>query len=685
MADFAETMRQRRDDEARAKRRQAAYVTNMPQGTGSLTDTPDTLRMQLAGTIGNALQGAGASGRQAYGLGNKLTNLAEFSPFGVATAADDLARAGNMGEAQMAAIGLIPGARGVGKVAEEAAAPLQRVAGTWGVKDRPDVMFEGVSPHEFTPGQWGRFGEAYGAHNIGPTDEAAWYASLQPFTAKTGQEFKVPGGLESQEPFTYFDDLFMKSQGINPNDLSPEQHLAIHNRTVGGKQAPPGGFSDEQVNNQLQLALLSPNNPLTPNEFAVAATMAKHGDEGRDLRDIAEAAPGFDYAKHPMYGGAPDPTMAETGRRELSHAITSRLGTQAAERGGSGVSGNQDYTTLVGLAQMMREKPEFFRFRGAGEGSEDAGDQWLNFVDRLQTQVPGLAGKTGSFGAVWQDPAKAATSAMDRHMLNTFREQVFENPEEEAAWTAGVLKDWNTKQPKPKKQPKTARGGMGDNGGPPLDERVPVSSIDEMRLQPGGTDFFNDKIFGYVNKAKKGEMRLAKTGGVNPNAPAHLQPEAADYVKEPKKFQSLGPAYRRGIEANVASKEASGATGVFSDQWRVWDPIRQRFEPHEIMQPGLADVPRMSERQQADALASHADLGYLNYVKDPEGRLQGVRPSSFKEGEDLTPERQKMAELLSGLNPSRLAYFQWLTGLGLAGGIGNQALRPKKEGSDREG
>ena len=34
------------------------------------------------------------------------------------------------------------------------------VDATWGDLTRPDVVFEGVHPSQFTPGQWGRFGEA---------------------------------------------------------------------------------------------------------------------------------------------------------------------------------------------------------------------------------------------------------------------------------------------------------------------------------------------------------------------------------------------------------------------------------------------------------------------------------------------------------------------------------------------
>jgi hypothetical protein len=544
--------------------------------------------------------------------------------------------------------------------------PQQQVDGTWGDPSRPDVMFEGVSPHQFSPGQWGRFGKQYGAHNIGPEDEDAWYAGLQEWKTKTGRQIYVPGG---DEPFTYFDDLTMKSQGINPNELTPEQHLAIHNRTVSGKRAPPGGFSDEQIFNQLNLATLSPNNPLTPNEFATAASMSK-GPE--DIDRIAGAAgPDYDFAKGPSYLGKETP-QGEDVRRDLSNQITGRLGIQGSEKGGTGVSGNADYTALVDLAQMMKEKPGFFRFRGAGEGAEAPDQQWANFVDRLMSQQMGLGGKTGSFGAVWQDPEKAATSAMDRHMLTKFRDKVFETPEQSAGWESDLVQKWNAEVDawKPTKKQKT-------------NPRRKVNDIDSLRKQPGGTNAYTDAIMNYVNKPKKGNVTIAGMqgpGNTNPNVPEHLRPENADWVKQPEKWQALGPAYKRGLGANRESAEAAGATGVFSDQWRVWDKIRNRFEPHEIMQPGLSQLPRMSPEQQAAALKEHADLGYLNYSKDAESNLQPVHPSKFQSGQGLTPDQKRMRAVLAGLNPSKLAYFvlPLLAGAGLGGG----ALRESERGND---
>jgi hypothetical protein len=67
----------------------------------------------------------------------------------------------------------------------------------------------------------------------------------------------------------------MKAQGINPAELDERTRTAIHNRTVAGKGPPPEGFSDANIVNQFQLGMTSPNNPLTPNEFAVAASMVK--------------------------------------------------------------------------------------------------------------------------------------------------------------------------------------------------------------------------------------------------------------------------------------------------------------------------------------------------------------------------------------------------------------------------
>jgi hypothetical protein len=549
------------------------------------------------------------------------------------------------------------------------------VDGTWGDLDRPDLMFEGVPPSQFTPGQWGRYGEAMGAHNIGPADEDAWYASLKPFSNTEGRQFYIPGGLEDKTPFTYWDDLYMKSQGINPATLDEATRTAIHNRTVAGKGEPPEGWRDENIANQFLLGMTSPNNPLTPNEFAVAAAHVK-GPE--DLKRLAEVS-GMDYDKSSNYLGtqkAPAPgtsgsPYSSDDRQAKSLEIMDKTGVGAGSRGGMGVGGSGDWTRISDMAQMMREKPDFFRFKGAGEGGKSHEENWANFVDRIITQVPGLKAKTGAFSAVWQDPAKAGVSAIDRHMLAIIRDNVFETPEAAAKWNADTIKKWNKGAEAFNKDPKNKA------------KRATITSIDDLAKTPGGTEYFNEEMFKTVNNPAEPKMRT-RAGDVSLSVPEHLKPENADYVKEPLHATAMSPGYKRGLQDVSKQAARPGSTGLFSDQWYLWDPQRQRFEPHEVMQPGLIDLQRMSHEQQKEALAAHADAGYLNYGKDEAGKLQPVQPVPFAEGADvpLSAGREKMRQQLRGLNPSRLAAFA-ATGAVAAGLVEEELARRREESGPR--
>jgi hypothetical protein len=330
----------------------------------------------------------------------------------------------------------------------------------------------------------------------------------------------------------------------------------------------------------------------------------------------------MDFRKSSNYLGTPsDPKKGTTGtpysekdRQAASLAIIDKVGAGAGERGGLGVGGSADWTRISDMAQMMREKPEFFRFRGAQEGGKTHEENWANFVERIMTQVPGLKAKTGSFSAVWQDPAHAGISALDRHMLAIIRDNVFATPQEAATWNGKTIKKWNNSVKAYNRDPANKV------------KRSSITSVDDLSTTPGGTEFFNEEMFKNVNNPKETTIRDWRSGDVSSKVASHLHPDAAGYVEEPLKTVEISQGYKRGL-GDVAKKGARpGSTGVFSDQWYLWDPQRQRFEPHEIEQPGLADLPRMSHQQLKDALAAHAEAGYLNYTKDACGKLQPVSP-----------------------------------------------------------
>jgi hypothetical protein len=84
--------------------------------------------------------------------------------------------------------------------------------GTLGVSGALGVTFMGKQPHEFTPAEWGHFGEEHGVPSLGPKDTAKWQSGLQKIKTLSGREMTVPGGIDNPEPFSYY-DLLPPSEG----------------------------------------------------------------------------------------------------------------------------------------------------------------------------------------------------------------------------------------------------------------------------------------------------------------------------------------------------------------------------------------------------------------------------------------------------------------------------------------
>ena len=559
---------------------------------------------------------------------------------------------------------LIPAAKlagkGIKKVGREAlteavAEPaLRKVDATVGDLQNAPALFEGVDPRSFTSTeQWHRFGQEHGVPNLGSASEADWQASLMPFQTSKGVDFTVPGGVGSKDPFTYFDLLHLKQQGINPNDIPPELHQGIHDRMLA-TMSPEGEVTPERMMNQLLLAQISPNQPLTPNELAVARTMVK-GPE--DIKRLADMVP-WRYSDDPAKSGASDIVSTKqvidkktglpkdvhtTRRQQTSTDIANRLGLGAGATGGLGARGTADYTRIAETAQRLQDDPEFFRFRGAGEGGGTEPHDprnWSNFVERLANQTPGLSSKTGSFGAVWQNPAQANISAVDRHMASKFTAEMFPSAAEYEAFKTQAVDRFRK---------------ANKDAGPITFEALPQS-------------FKNDQMFGYLNanpsmkyRGQPAKGSNSGEGPVNPRVPEHLQPDQAQWVHEPKDVELISEPYQRVLEANAAEANKAGQS-IFGSQWMLWDRIRNRLEPHEIMFPGLEKLPRMSMDQMQAARADLSGAGYMSGTKtvDPvTGEPTGLQP---------------VRKLPSA---SRAAYFE--LGGGAAGGAAMLQMLKERE------
>lgn len=241
---------------------------------------------------------------------------------------------------------------------------------------------------EMTPEEWQAFGAQHGVDmSLSPRQ------SLGISDIKTRRELTVPGGLEGK--FTIPDLFDIKANNFDPNVLPQDTHNALMQKFLrtyerGGPHDPVDTFND------LNFALLSPNAPLTQNEFLAQRLRARTPE---DLEAIAAR-----------------PRTPETGK-----AIDVESGVGAASRGGMGVKGTAELENQATLAKMLREKPEMFR-PAEGETLRDVA--W-----RVMNQVPGLSVKTASLGVPWTDLGKANTSAVDLHMIrNNYPRLLQENP-----------------------------------------------------------------------------------------------------------------------------------------------------------------------------------------------------------------------------------------------------------------
>lgn len=470
-----------------------------------------------------------------------------------------------------------------GKSSRPYRSPTQQVDATL---DQPseNVLFRGKDPANWTPQDWHDFGKQYGVSNLGPANQKEWEKGLVPYRTISGREITLPpGGYASDEPFTYYDLLHLKSQGINPNDLPPDVHQAIHNRMVRSMQPGPEGPTNEQITNQMIFGLISPNQPLTPNELALQRAMVK------GPQDVEAWGRMIPY----RYTGEIPPVSE---RQAISREITPRLGLHAAERGGIGASGSANYTDIAEFVQKMRDKPNFYRFNPndpSFEGMSDA-EKWATHVGRVMNATRGLKAKTGSLASVWQSPETAAISAIDRHMATKFRGDMFPSTDAKAAWEANVVAKYNEARPD-----------------------AAVRSIDEMLAAPGGRGHFVDSALAYVNNLPAAVTRSARTGEYNPSIPVGLRD--LDWPGgEPRKMEMVAGPYVRALEANAEEARRAGQ-GLFSNQWMLWDRIRNRLEPHEILFPGLEKLPRMSLEQMRRVTKDLSEAGYMA----AEG---GVRP-----------------------------------------------------------
>jgi hypothetical protein len=562
---------------------------------------------KLGDLVRQGLLGIGMTPQASQHLGDRTKEIAGYLPLlGDAIAAGDVTRNlahGDYPGAAIASAGLvIPGAgkaikaaRG-GKKAVQAAEkaaettgeqladtvnpraviggnnPPPEVTGKLNPLANEPVTFGGKQPSEFTPEDWQAFGQHYGTDKpLGPL------STPQTYKTTTGQDFVLPGGTEGE--WTYADLLHMKANPINPAEVDRTLHAEMQRKL--GRTMTPKELSDADVWNGLVFGMTSPNNPLFPNQVAASRLRMRTPELLDDLSSMIPWKPGE--------------KITPQQRLLVSDNIARRYGLASAEKGGLGVRGSADYSRVGEMAQMFKQNPGFFR--------KAPDEDWGQAVERISSQLPGLSMKTGSFGTVWQDPAHAAISAIDRHMARELEQKgggIFADAAERTAWQNRGVALWN------KRNPEHA-----------------VDGWTALTKQSGSDGFIGEMLLDHVGNALTPKFRLKRTGEVNPDIPGHLA--QASWVREPDAVFKMGQAYRRALDVNQKLADENGLN-LFMSQWMEWDRIRNRFEPHENMFPGLSKTPAPSVEQLRGVDAAHRETGHKTYTKTDDGKLPPTRP-----------------------------------------------------------
>jgi hypothetical protein len=486
--------------------------------------------------------------------------------------------------------------------------------------EQANLQYKGKQPKDWTPEDFEAFGEKFGVKNLGPLSE------IQTIKDKaTGHTLRLPGGLEGK--FTYYDLLWIKNNNpeVFPRSdaggfISEGTHAKITDK-LARTLTPPKGDKLETFN-RMVFGMLSPNTPLLPNLFGHARTKFASIDDVKRMAKMAELLP-------------ENPTQKQ--RKAVSDKIKKALGIGAADKGGLGIGITQDFTNVAEFARLWLKDPEWFN------KSPDEG--WATYVDRVGTQLRGLGTKTASFGGVWQDPSRAMISAVDRHMARMFAERVLEKPEMRDRFEAGIVRGFNkllndskvrTKElnknisnikkrktltdeqkekeinkltlalenrkrekglPDPRlKKSKTLDDVMAQSRD--IDPEIVSEWIGQSALDAMGARQVNYRT---VVRGAKGETEI------NPNVAEANR--LVKFIKDPEKFKVMSDAYMEALKINEEKANEMGVA-IFPAQWTLWDRVRGRIEPHEVMFPGFHKLPKMGPNQIRGVLMKQSKMGY---------------------------------------------------------------------------
>lgn len=382
--------------------------------------------------------------------------------------------------------------------------------------------------------EWEKWGKSFGVNMTLTKPE-----SVNISDPLSKREIKIPGGLEGT--FTIPDMFWMKANNVNPAALPKDVHDQLMLKFIRTHNV--SNPDEVDIFNRLNFALLSPNAPLTQNEFLAMRARIRDMDE---LRALA----------------------ARKGEKGLAQNLADEMGVSSASKGGLGILGTANLGNQAELARLILQKPEMFQIQ--------PGETMRDVTMRVMNQVPGLGPKTASLGTPWIDLERANTSAVDLHMIRDAWPRLLNDPDVGPAFRERIANLLGVE---------------------PTVEAIlsqPPNKIQEKAVQViGGTDV--------------SRMYRTRQGGLS-NIPESATPEKL--VFEPKKFREFNPFYNKVVEYVDESRGADPLLELFPEQWRKWDVLRKRIEPHEFAHPDYRLLPKSSFNEMQAALEAHKKAGY---------------------------------------------------------------------------
>jgi len=516
-----------------------------------------------------------------------------------------------------------------------------------------NIFYKGKSPNDWLPQDFKEVGDLYGIKNFGGLTKLVDIKDPE-----SGKTFKLPGGINGK--FTYYDLLWIKANQPGIEGLSEGLHAKITKKLA--QSLTPEKVDKVEQFNRLAFGFLSPNAPLLPNEFGVARIFSQSMDDIKALAKLGESYPKSANTEGMTVSQAKSARAKVSAQRSVWNKKVKKLFDIGSRGdGGVGIGLTQDFGRLANFARLYVKNPDFF--------VKKADEDWSFFVDRMASQVSGFGTKTASFGGVWQDPFNAMISAIDRHMASNFAEKVIKDPELKERFGSTIVTKFNKelgkarekrdahrkklksidaklKKDLAKAKTDTAKVKANDSHtkakikaeadyadtvesgmDPSLRE---VKTLDGVMAQVDRLGY--ERVSKALGKATFETMSAVKRKFKDPQGNPSKSVKGTEFelydsfIENPEQLKLMSEPYRKALEVNEQKAEQYGIP-IFPAQWTLWDRIRQRIEPHEVMFPGLHKLPRMGREQIARSFNASSNAGYAVAPQPIEN--SGLEPQSL--------------------------------------------------------